>query len=176
MKANKQIIRNKILEQLSLHNKTTLKIKSDNIVQKLKNITKNYDTIFCYVSSQYEVHTLDFINYLLNQWKTILVPKIVWDDMNTVEIKKIEELKKWKFWILEPEEKNNFDWNIDLAIVPWLAFTESWKRIGKWWWFYDKFFSKYSEIYKIWICFDFQILEDFDTESHDILMDQIIYK
>lgn len=65
-------------------------------------------------------------------------------------------------------------WPIDAFIVPWLVFTRSGDRLGRWWGRYDRLLSQYLDSYKIWICFDTQIVDTLPLESHDIRMNEVI--
>lgn len=173
---SKEEIRDNIKKHFLDFSKKDLNQKSIIINEKILKLSNDSKNIFCFVWSLYEVYTIDLINKFLNLKKNIFVPKIIDDQIYPVKIEFTKELIKWNYWILEPKSFLIFSWEIDLAIVPWIAFTKSWKRIWKWKWFYDKFFSKNKNIFKIWICFDFQIIDDFDIEKHDILMDKVIYQ
>ena len=171
----KEEIRKEIKEKLK-NTKENTKIYKSNIIQKeLIRSSKSFKNIFCYIETKDEVITTDFINIMLSTKKRILVPKIINWNIFPIEIKSLDKLKIWSFDILEPIDSKIYKWEIDLAVVPWLAFTKNWKRIWRWKWFYDKFFSNNKNIFKIWICFDFQIIKDLKTEIHDIYMNKVIY-
>lgn len=84
------------------------------------------------------------------------------------------ELKKGKFGIPEPE---NPIWaeadELDLILVPGVAFDRAGGRIGRGGGFYDRLLPQYNAI-RAGICFDFQCLEKIPSEPHDGLMDVLI--
>lgn len=84
------------------------------------------------------------------------------------------ELKKGKFGIPEPEHPV---WagpdEIDLILVPGIAFDCSGNRLGRGGGFYDRLLPQYRAI-RVGVCFSFQILEKIPPESHDCRMDLLV--
>jgi 5-formyltetrahydrofolate cyclo-ligase len=82
--------------------------------------------------------------------------------------------KRGRFGILEPvdpvfAEKDE----IDLIIVPGIAFDGNGHRIGRGGGFYDQLLPLYDAT-RAAICFDFQCLEKIPTEPHDCTMNLLI--
>lgn len=175
---SKQELRKFIKEIFKNTNLLDLKQKSEIISSKILNHHKvlNYQNIAIFIWISDEVETLDTITKLISMWKNIFLPKIINDDkMIFSQINSIDDLQTWKFGILEP--KNNVDWanKIEIILVPWVAFTKDGKRLWRGKWYYDKFLSKHKNIYKIWVCYDFQIISDFQTDDWDEMMDEVIF-
>ncbi len=63
---------------------------------------------------------------------------------------------------------------IDLFVVPGVAFTPSGHRLGRGKGFYDRYLHR-SSAPKIGICYPHQLIPSLPTEPHDILMDQVVY-
>lgn len=175
----KTMIRYLVREQLNKMDFSVINEKSKKIFNKLKDLKefKKANSIFIYISLKDEVQTFELIDYLLKEWKKVIVPKVVWNSLEVVKLKHNQKLVHWKYWILEPRENDLYKWKIDVAIIPWLAFSLTWKRVWKWWWYYDQFLSKNINTYKIWICFWVQVLEEdkIPVEKHDVPMDKVIY-
>ena len=175
----KIMIRYIIREELNLLDFSVIKAKSKEIQHKLMGLKeiKKCETVCVYISLKDEVQTFDIITHFLEKWKRVVVPKVRWDKIELVKIKENCKLVQWKFGILEPKTKDEYKWKIDVAIVPWLVFSISWKRVWKWGWYYDKLLSEHKDVYKIWICFWFQVFDDekIPVEEHDISMDKIVY-
>lgn len=96
--------------------------------------------------------------------------------MKALEIKSLLDLNEsGAFGILEPEFLNNdVSDMVDLVILPGLAFDEAGNRIGYGGGFYDKFLSKYKDLKKIALCYEFQILKNICKEEFDQRVDEII--
>ncbi|HIC83915.1 MAG TPA: 5-formyltetrahydrofolate cyclo-ligase, partial [Nitrososphaerales archaeon] len=75
--------------------------------------------------------------------------------------------------ILEPTD-GEICTNIDVIIVPGLAFDQSGNRLGFGSGYYDKFLNSQSIEYKIALAFDFQVVDKIDIIEHDVPMDLII--
>lgn len=83
-------------------------------------------------------------------------------------------LKTGSFNIEEPTGNNIIDIaNIDLVVVPGMAFDLQGRRIGRGKGFYDRLLKNSSAI-KIGICYDCQIINNIPDEPHDIKMDIVI--
>jgi 5-formyltetrahydrofolate cyclo-ligase len=82
------------------------------------------------------------------------------------------------FGILEPRKESARIFNpeeIDLVIVPGVAFDEHRNRIGFGAGFYDRFLeSVRPSCAKIGIAFEFQIYDEVPVEEHDIPLDLVI--
>jgi len=62
---------------------------------------------------------------------------------------------------------------LDLIIVPGVAFDRAGGRVGRGGGFYDRLLPQYSAL-RAGICFDFQYLEAVPAEEHDIRMDWVV--
>lgn len=155
--------------------------KDRSIFNKVVN-NKQYieaETIMVYVSFGLEVDTISIIKNALDNNKIVCVPKIInkKDGMKAVKIEKLEDLIKNKFGILEPlsfdKEINGKD--IDLFLVPGLAFDKNGGRIGYGAGYYDRFLknSKDNSL-KIGLAYDFQVIDNVPMAENDIYLDIII--
>ena len=87
------------------------------------------------------------------------------------------DLKEGAFHIMEPigslfpEERYH---EINLAIIPGMAFDAKRNRLGRGKGYYDRFLQKIHQVYKIGICFPFQLVDEIPTEETDIKMDAIM--
>ncbi len=175
----KIMIRYLIREELNLLDFSIVKEKSKKIEHKLMDVkeVKKCETVFVYLSLKDEVQTFDIIEHFLEKGKKVIVPKVNWDKMELVKFNENCKLVHWKYGILEPKERDKYKGKIDVAIIPWLVFSLNWKRVWKWGGYYDKFLAQNKNIYKIWVCFWFQVFDDekVPAEDHDIIMDEIVY-
>ena len=93
-------------------------------------------------------------------------------------VKKKETLKQGNFKIQEPDpETHPFTEieEIEIFLVPGLAFTEKGNRLGRGKGFYDRALKKKNpQSLILGICFECQITKELPLESHDIAMKHII--
>ena len=136
------------------------------------------ETILMYYSLPDEVNTHAYIDQLLAEGKKIFLPEVI-DGENMVirEYTGKHDLKEGAFHIMEPigslfpEERYQ---ELDLAIIPGMAFDGNHNRLGRGKGYYDRFLQKIPQVYKIGICFPFQLVDEIPTEETDIKMDAMI--
>lgn len=84
------------------------------------------------------------------------------------------ELRKGRFGIPEPAVPVfAAEDEIDLIIVPGVAFDRAGRRIGRGGGFYDRLLPQYRAI-RAGICFGFQLYSSIPADSHDIGMDFLV--
>jgi len=148
--------------------------KSNEIISKLTslNVFKKAEKIMSYISFDNEVYTHSFIKEYMKK-KKIAVPVI---DGNDIILSYIREwdLKKGKYGILEPKNVEYVEpAQIELAIIPGIAFDIHGNRIGYGKGYFDRLLTKMRAI-KIALAFDFQVLDELPAAEHDVKMDAII--
>ena len=135
------------------------------------------DLIFAYVDAKGEVKTKELIQHAWSQGKKVAVPKVHGDIMKFYLISSYEELEAGCFGIMEPKENCQEVKRISdksLVIMPGVAFDRTGNRIGYGKGYYDKYFSKYPEIYKIAIAFSMQIMPEIKADEFDVKADCVI--
>ena len=70
--------------------------------------------------------------------------------------------------------KMSFKEHFDFVLVPGVAFSPNGYRLGRGKGYYDKFLSKYSNLFTVGVCFREQFYLDIPTEPHDIPMQRVI--
>lgn len=156
-------------------------IKEKNIKSKIINnkVITNQNILDCelvliYVSCGSEVNTIKLIEHFL-KYKKVAVPKIINEEMNFYYIKSLDELKTGKFNILEPITNNIVtDYKSCASITPGICFSKTLYRIGYGKGFYDKFYEKHKNIYKIGLSYDECIVDNIYNNNYDIALDEII--
>jgi 5-formyltetrahydrofolate cyclo-ligase len=64
---------------------------------------------------------------------------------------------------------------IDLILVPGLAFSQDRHRLGRGGGFFDRLLAGAAKnAFKLGICFSFQLIDRIPTETHDIVMDAVV--
>ena len=86
----------------------------------------------------------------------------------------LSELVPGRFGIREPVAGPALA-QLDLIVVPGLAFTAEGSRLGRGAGFYDRFLSTIpATTVKIGVCFEFQRVSEIPQESHDVKMDAVV--
>ena len=136
------------------------------------------DTILMYHSLPDEVNTHSALAQLLAMGKKVFLPKVVSDTEMTIhEYTGADSLQPSEpYGILEPTtpELSIINCQLSIAIVPGMAFDRQGHRLGRGKGYYDRFLSQIPNIYKIGVCFPFQMLESIPSESTDVVMDEVI--
>lgn len=135
---------------------------------------RNAKTVLAYWSMDDEVYTHEFIPAWSSE-KTFLLPCVKGDELEIRYFDGAEHLVPGEgFAIPEPigELFENIG-EIDLIIVPGVAFDECCNRLGRGKGYYDKILTTTST-YKIGVCFDFQFLPQIPVDAHDVPMSCVI--
>ena len=151
-------------------------LKNNIIYNKVINNKKVNDAklLLIYVSTEYEVDTLNIIKYYLDK-KLVAVPKIENGIMNFYYIDSLNDLQLGCFNILEPvTNKKVINFNNAVSITPGICFSCDLNRIGYGKGYYDKFYSQYVNIYKIGICYQECLINNIPTDEYDIKVNEII--
>ncbi|MGG7162931.1 5-formyltetrahydrofolate cyclo-ligase [Clostridium ihumii] len=135
--------------------------------------------VFLFVSYKSEVDTHRIIRYCFENDKVVCIPKVInkKDGMKALRITSFEDLKEGYKGILECDDdlEEISTCNIDLVIMPGAVFDVNYGRIGYGGGFYDKFLGNLEkDIFKIALCYDFQIVDEVPIENHDIKPNKII--
>ena len=123
-----------------------------------------------------ETDTSCILQNALSECKKVVVP--VSDTVNTdiipCTITSDTGFSKGAYSINEPEHCVKADESeIDLVLVPGIAFDKSGGRIGFGKGYYDRFLSKTKAV-KVGFCYEFQIVENAYSEKHDVSVDYIV--
>ena len=127
-----------------------------------------------------EVDVRPLIDRLVAEGRTVVLPKVTGD--KTMELRRYTsqaDLSEGAFHILEPVGEPFVDYEqIDVALVPGVAFDAAGHRLGRGRGYYDRFLAEYlaprtSHLAPriIGVCFPFQRVPLVPTSPHDISMD-----
>ncbi len=130
-----------------------------------------------YVSQVWEVGTHHLIKLCLERKIKVCCPKVMGPGkMEHFLIDSFDDLHLSKMNILEPEVIENKQVKpdeLDLILVPGVAFTENGQRLGYGGGFYDCFLKEVKG-YKIGLSFKNQLFFELPTENHDVQLDCIL--
>lgn len=153
--------------------------KSGIIKEKLFQLPefKSAKLVMLYASMEDEVSTKDMIEEALEMGKRVVLPRSVGKEIVPKEIKKYADLEKASFGIYEPREelRSVNPKEIDLVVVPGVAFDEKNTRLGRGKGYYDRFLSKLPrDKITVGLAFDFQIVRNLPKDSHDISVSMVL--
>ena len=171
----KNKLRKEILEKRNGLSFDITEQKSNQIIDKLRQDTDFIvaKTIMFYVSKGKEVHTHNLIKEVMKD-KKILVPKVTDKGLLCCELPDFDKMDFSCFGVLEPTDDMTCDVSeIDLIIVPGVAFDKRGHRIGYGMGYYDKLL-KNAKCPKIGLAYNFQLVERIPNDEWDVSVDRVI--
>jgi 5-formyltetrahydrofolate cyclo-ligase len=163
-------------------------LSQDQVVQRSRKISEGLfsldvfrqaSCLLFYVSYGHEVRTHEMICACLDAEKQVVVPKVVPESCSLVlsELVCWDDLCEGAYHILEPKPDCIREVSsdvLDVVIVPGVVFDRSGNRIGHGLGYYDRLFASISDVKKIGLAFDFQVVDVIPAEPHDVQMDYIV--
>lgn len=175
--------RKKILKILRSQSSKERVLKSQKIKEKLFR-DKDFQaakTIMFYVSKNYEVNTWSMIQDAIGLGKKVVIPATDTKEKKLIvsEIKDLStQLYKGAFGIYEPKKEYIGTMavnNIDIIIIPGIAFDKEGNRIGHGGGYFDRFLKTVPRnILTIGLAFKCQILKSIETLPWDIPVARLI--
>ena len=175
----KENIRNEKRYERSLLSDAHIARLSDNFLTQWMKFSKelSYQSIAIYYPFDNEASPLEIMNYLHSKNKEVLLP-VIENGSKTLSFAKYDiqsELLKNHFGIFEPKDKEFVDIEeIDIVLIPCVAFNDKLFRLGMGGGFYDRTFSKKSSTILIGMAYSFQSENGSFQEKHDIKMDYVM--
>ncbi len=134
-----------------------------------------------YINSSHEVNTREIIKRCFNYNRIVVLPAFIKEahEMSLMKIDNLDsELRPGPRGVLEPDlarcKKVPIE-NIDIAIIPGVAFDEKGGRIGSGEGYYDRLIPQLAiTTRKVALAFENQIVQQVPMESHDKHVDIII--
>lgn len=181
---SKANIRKKMIADRKKMTHEQVEALSDIIINKVKKIPiyNKSKTVMVYLSFGNEVDSKKLIEDCLKSGKRVLVPFCQKDGMKLIptEIKDMEsDLVTDDMGYIQPRKdsiKPVDTEEIDLIVLPGIAFDRKGFRVGFGAGYYDRFLGKLNfSIPTIGVAYDFQMIESFiNMESYDIPVDYVI--
>ena len=170
-KALRRVVRADIAK-LSAEEKRSLSADIFSSIEALKEV-KEASVIALFASLSDEPQTAEIIAKF-SKTKRIVLPRIEGEEMNFYDI--ADGLQSGAFGIMEPISTTPIEPSeIDVMILPGVAFTSHGARLGRGKGFYDKYLSHNSfRAYTIGVCYPCQVVKSIPTEEHDKMLDRVI--
>lgn len=136
---------------------------------------RNAKVIHTYIPIGSEVDISPLIRSLLTDNYTVICSKILPKrELQHFVLHSLDDLVEGIFNTKYPANSTEYKGDIDLYIVPGLAFDSNIYRLGYGTGYCDRYFSKITTGYKVGVCYPFQIIVDFPIEPHDIRLDEVV--
>ena len=179
---NKEGIRKEILSKRLALSGEERRLRSRALQTRLFNreVFRKAKTVQIYVSFDHEVETREMIERALEIGKKVVVPYLK-EGLGEIGLSELRDLKKEL-----QKNRNGFEEpfgpyirpadpnQVELWIVPGVAFDLSGNRLGYGKGFYDRLLSSSGKGILTGIAFDLQLIDMLPVEAHDVRMNQII--
>lgn len=157
-------------------------LKSGLICEKIREmkLLRDADTVMSYIPFRNEVDTCSLFSELWDKGKRVVIPACDVENIALIpsQINSMEDLKPGTWGILEPKPEclRPVDpGEIDLVIVPGVAFDSFGNRLGYGGGYYDRFIPRLKpDTLKIAVAFKMQIVEHLVPGEYDQPMDMVI--
>ncbi len=137
---------------------------------------KTAKTVYGYLPYNQEVRTVPILRQALLDGKKVAVPKVYGEQMRFVLLEDLDAVAPGFGGIPEPvadgpvaEDKTA------LVLMPGLAFDRQGHRIGYGGGFYDRFLAAEPDHPTVALCYDFQLLEQLQTQEFDVPVDLVLW-
>lgn len=168
---SKKAIRNRMRQERSALESETVYNASKKIIEKIKPYLKGRSKIGIYFPVQNEVN----VAWLLDLRKHFFLPKCYGEgNMDFYFFEDYDKLKVGIHDILEPTGNVKIAPDeLELMIIPLVAFDENCNRIGQGGGYYDRYLVK-TDCLKIGVAYDFQKVDKIKTQAYDVALDIVI--
>ena len=171
----KAALRKHLLEKRDSTSFDLMGIHAEKILSKVikTKVISEAESIACYYSIGSEVQTVELITRLLEEKKSVSLPRISSNAMSFRIIDDLSKLDKGEFDIPEPKDNAPIQEKHDVILVPCVGLDGEGNRIGYGQGFYDKYLEGNNAI-KIALSYSKQIVKSIPVTDEDIKMDWII--
>ena len=170
----KPLLRQQMRDAKHLHS-AQLSAMSQHVVEQLAVRLADCQVLMGYWPLADEVDIRPLLNQLVRAGRTIVLPKVVDDEqMELRRYRSEDDLVEGAFHILEPAGEPFLEADqIEVALVPGMAFDAAGHRLGRGRGYYDRFLSAHPRLRKIGVCFPFQRVAEVPTADFDVSVDEV---
>lgn len=177
LNASKPVLRSEMKKKRQMLDPEQRMHASQMIAKRLNELVpiKEARTIMGFAAIQNEVETGFFLEEQQQMGKTILLPRVQEGQLVAVEWKGWQETGVSSLGIREPLGEAYPPADIDVVLVPGLAFDGRGYRLGYGRGFYDRFLPTLRpDAFKCGICYEFQVVDSVFPHAADIPMHWIV--
>lgn len=174
----KEELRRLVRSQKRMYSAPQLQAMSAEVVARLMALPQMAaaKTVMLYYSLPDEVSTHELADRLVERGKVVVLPVVTGPtEMELRRYRSADDLSMGAFGIMEPTgEPFTSLAEIDLAVVPGMAFDTRGNRLGRGKGYYDRFLSQLPQATMVGLCFPFQKFPGVPTDENDVRMDLVI--
>lgn len=170
----KQSLRELLIQKRRMMSAEERTAQSELILSQLEKMTvfREAKTVLLYYPKNNEVDVLPLFKRYKRD-KVLLLPVTHRNGMTANPYEGNDKMHRGKVGIPEPTTPP-FEGNIDVIIVPAVAFDKEGNRLGRGGGYYDRFLKKQSHATFIGVGYDFQLVDEVPVRKHDQKMHRII--
>lgn len=170
----KQRMRELLIQKRRMLSAEERTAQSELILSQLEKMTvfREAKTVLLYYPKNNEVDVLPLFKRYKRD-KVLLLPVTHRNGMTANPYEGNDKMHRGKVGIPEPTTPP-FEGNIDVIIVPAVAFDKQGNRLGRGGGYYDRFLKKQSHATFIGVGYDFQLVDEVPVRKHDQKMHRII--
>lgn len=175
----KQAMRAEVRRRKKQFDREVLDAHSRTIVQRLSESEawQRARCVLCYYPLADEVDVREALTLALAQGKLVLLPRVVGDDLELLRYESDASLCPGAYGILEPTGEVfpvvRYA-EIDLVVVPGMAFDAQGHRLGRGKGYYDRLLPRLTNACRTGVCYGFQLFDEVPNEPHDCVMDAVV--
>lgn len=175
---DREAIRTNMKQRRSKLSRDEVLSLSRNIADKLYLLEpiKTARCIMGFVSIGNEMDLKPFLNWAAENGKTVLLPRVEEDgNISAVKLEAWDNMKPGKLGVYEPQGEAQPIKDIDVVLVPGLAFDYQGYRLGYGKGYYDRFLSHLEK--KTFLCgisYEFQVVSDVHPYQWDVPVHWIV--
>lgn len=174
---NKRELRKEIIESLSNMDDVERKQQEKILLKKLIDyiFDNKYQSVGIILSMPHEINTYPIIDLLIDAGIDVYGPACDYDtkEMHFYKMASSKDRTTDEKDIPVPKDRTHQSKDMELLVVPGLAFVETGYRVGYGGGYYDKFLSTFNGD-TVSIVFDSQLKSNIPTEPHDVPVDVIL--
>jgi len=178
---DKNQLRKEIKQKRSMLDDDFVRKASKIIVGTLQNLSelRSANVVLSYMPYGKEVDVSSLNRWILDEGKVLCLPRVI--SQTEIEARRVNNLEnglsKGPFGILEPTTDNELIdvAQIDLVLVPGLAFDKNGNRMGHGAGYYDRFLSACTKsTLFVGVAYMFQVFDSIPADLHDVRVHKIV--
>ena len=135
----------------------------------------NLKAVHCFIPMGNEIDVRSFIEYCLAQSIIVVCPKTLKKtQLKHLILSDLSSVENGVFGTVYPAGGNEFTKELDLIIVPGLAYDNQGGRLGYGGGYYDSFLATQPNAFKVGVGFQCQLMAEVPMEEHDVRLDRFI--